>query len=181
MGELPASVAQPLANGPSSLQRNKSERHSRAVVQRPDALIVSGRLLLLQCSLAIRKPLTMSDTHALLALVDQWRDAYNDDPARMVRDCYAPDCKVYPMGKGVIDGHAGLLHVEEVVLHQAPRRTMSVERRHVSGNVVCVEAVLHDPDQGADWTLPFIAVLTVENGRIAIDRSYADWSRWPGL
>ncbi len=123
----------------------------------------------------------MSDATALLALADRWRDAYNVDAARMVRDCYAPDCQVYPMGMGVIEGHAGLLQVEEVVLKQAPRRTMSVERRHVSGNVVCVEAVLHDPDQGADWVLPFIAVLTVEDGRIAIDRSYADWSRWPGL
>lgn len=123
----------------------------------------------------------MPDPDALLALADRWRDLYNEDPARMVRDCYAPDCKVYPMGKGVIEGHAGLLHVEEVVLKQAPRRHMSVERRHVSDNIVCVEAVLRDPDRGADWALPFVAVLTVEDGRIAVDRSYADWSRWPGL
>jgi len=118
---------------------------------------------------------------ALLALVDTWRDTYNNDVSRMVRDCYAPDCRVYPMGLRVLEGQAGLQRAEDAVLKQAPRRRMRVERRHVSGNVVCVEAVLLDPDRGESWELPFVAVLTIEHGRIAIDRTYADWSRWPGL
>jgi ketosteroid isomerase-like protein len=56
-----------------------------------------------------------------------------------------------------------------------------IERTHASGDVVCVECVLSDPGRGDDWALPFVAVLTIRDGRIAIDRTYADWSRWPGL
>lgn len=123
----------------------------------------------------------MSTEQSLLALVDTWCETYNDDAPRMVRECYAEDCRVYPMGLGVIEGQAGLLAVEVAVLDKAPQRRMRVERRHVSGNVVCVEATLLNPAAGADWALPFVAVLTVEHGRIVTDRSYADWSRWPGL
>ncbi len=123
----------------------------------------------------------MSTDQALLALVDTWCTLYNDDPARMVRECYAETCLAYPMGLGVIEGHEGLLAVEATVLAKAPQRRMRVERRHVSGNVVCVEATLLDPAAGADWALPFVAVLSVEQGRIVSVRSYADRSRWPGL
>ncbi|MGE3771920.1 MAG: nuclear transport factor 2 family protein [Gammaproteobacteria bacterium] len=115
------------------------------------------------------------------ALVDRWRDTYNDDVARMVSDCYAPDCTVYPMGLSPIEGQDMLLRVEQAVLKKAPRRRMRVDRRHVCGNVICVEAVLLDPDQGGEWSLPFAAVLSIVDGRIATDRTYADWQRWPGL
>ncbi len=117
----------------------------------------------------------------LNTLVDRWRDTYNDDVARMVGDCYAPGCVVYPMGLAAIEGQDMLLRVERAVLKKAPRRRMRVERRHVCGDVVCVEAVLLDPDQGADWSLPFVAVLSTVDGRIVTDRTYADWQRWPGL
>ncbi|MCC7121312.1 MAG: nuclear transport factor 2 family protein [Gammaproteobacteria bacterium] len=115
------------------------------------------------------------------ALVDRWCTTYNEDVARMVGDCYAPDCVVHPMGLRAIEGQDMLLKVEQAVLRKAPRRRMRVERRHVCGNVACVEAVLLDPDRGDDWTLPFVAVLTIVDGRIAIDRTYADWRHWPGL
>lgn len=123
----------------------------------------------------------MSSEAALNTLVDRWRDTYNDDIPRMVGDCYAPGCVVYPMGLKPIEGQDMLLRVEEAVLKKAPRRRMRVDRRHVCGDVVCVEAVLLDPDQGADWSLPFVAVLSVADGRIVTDRTYADWQRWPGL
>jgi limonene-1,2-epoxide hydrolase len=118
---------------------------------------------------------------ATLALVDRWATYYNDDVVRMVTDCYAPGCKVYPMGLGVIEGHAHLHKVEAAVLAQAPKRRMRIEHVHASGNVVCVEATLLDADRGADFALPFVAVLTVIDDRIVSDRTYADWSRWPGL
>ena len=123
----------------------------------------------------------MAPKNELLALVDRWRDTYNNEVSRMVSDCYASDCRVYPMGLAVIEGQAGLQKVEDAVLKSAPHRRMGVERSHVCGNVVCVEAILLDPDKGEDWSLPFIAVLTIEQGRIVTDRTYADWSRWPGL
>lgn len=122
------------------------------------------------------------DTEKLLALVELWGQTYNEDVSRMVQECYAPNCRVYPMGRRVLEGRDWLQRAEEAVLRHAPRRRLRIERTHPCGNVVCVEAVLLDPDQGEDWSLPFVAVLTVDaDGRIAIDRTYTDWSRWPGV
>jgi len=123
----------------------------------------------------------MTDTAQNLALAQRWMHYYNDDVTRMVNDCYAPDCKVYPMGMGCFEGQAALQKVEDAVLAKAPKRRFDIERAHASGDVVCVEAILRDADQGAEWSLPFIAVLTFRNGHIVTDRTYADWSRWPGL
>lgn len=123
----------------------------------------------------------MTDRDDLPDLVARWRDCYNEDVARMVDECYAPDCTVHPMGLATIDGRAALHRVERAVLASAPQRRMRIERCHASGDVACVEATLLDPDRGADWTLPFVAVLTVRDGLIVNDRTYADWRRWPGL
>ena len=110
-----------------------------------------------------------------------WERLYNDDADRMVLDCYAPDCTIQPMGGTAIQGHDLLRKVEEVILKAAPRRYMRVDQRHADGDAVIVEAVLFDPDQGDDWQIPFVAVLTMKDGKIITDRTYADWSRWPGL
>lgn len=116
-----------------------------------------------------------------LELSRHWETLYNEDADRMVLECYAPDCVVSPMGGDSIQGHEVLRKVEAAISKAAPRRVMRVEQRHVAGDAVIVEAVLRDPDQGADWQIPFVAVLTCKDGRIINDRTYADWSRWPGL
>ena len=123
----------------------------------------------------------MANVESNLALVERWADYYNNDATRMVQECYAPTCKVSPMGMGVIEGQTGLQKVEDAVLAKAPRRYMEVVSRHAAGDVVCVEALLRDHDRGADWSVPFIAVLTIRDGRVITDRTYADWSKWPGL
>ena len=124
----------------------------------------------------------MSEQDTNLELTRQWEKLYNEDADRMVLDCYAPDCTVTAMGSGEpLHGHAILRKVEEVVLEAAPRRRLRVDQRHAAGGVVVVEAVLLDPDQGEDWQLPMVAVLTCKDGKIINDRSYADWSRWPGI
>ncbi len=123
----------------------------------------------------------MSTQQENLELTRQWEKLYNEDADRMVLDCYAPDCSVTPMGSETLHGHAVLRKVEQVVLEAAPRRRMRVDHRHAAGDAVIVEAVLLDPDQGDAWQLPFVAVLTCKDGKIATDRTYADWSRWPGL
>ena len=99
----------------------------------------------------------------------------------MVRECYAADCQVYPMGSRVIEGQAKLQKVEDAVLAQAPKRYLTIIRTHIAGDTACVEADLRDPDRGAEWSVPFVAVLTIRDGCVAVDRTYADWSRWPGL
>ena len=47
--------------------------------------------------------------------------------------------------------------------------------------MVVVEAVLVDADKGADWKIPFCAVLTFTDGKIVSDQTYADFSKWPGM
>jgi len=111
----------------------------------------------------------------------QYEDLYNNDIERFVRDVYTGDCTVYCMGGPTIRGAAEFLKVEQAVLKAAPGRRMRVVHRHAVGDKVIVEAVVTDPARGADWELPFVAVLICRDGKIHIDRSYAEWPRWPGL
>jgi hypothetical protein len=90
-----------------------------------------------------------------LAVAKQYEELYNTDIERFVRECYTPDCDVYAMGGGTIRGHEQFVQIEQSVLRAAPQRRMRVDRTHAVGDVVVVEAVLLDPDQGADWQLPF--------------------------
>ena len=113
-----------------------------------------------------------------LDLAKLYEELYNTDTARFVHECYTTDCEV---NGGFIRGHEQFDKVESAVLAAAPNRIMRVARRHASGNVVVVEAVLLDPDQGPDWKIPFCAVLTCRDGKIASDWTYADFTNWPGI
>ena len=107
-----------------------------------------------------------------------YEELYNSDIERFVTECYTTDCVV---NGGFIRGHEQFIQVERDVLAAAPKRKMRVDRRHVTGKVVVVEAVLLDPEQGDDWNLPFCAILTCRDGKTAADWTYADFSKWPGL
>ena len=113
-----------------------------------------------------------------LEVAKRYEDLYNTDVERFVHECYTSDCEV---NGGFIRGYEQFVQVEKNVLRAAPKRKMRVDRRHAAGNVVIVEAVLLNPDQGADWNLPFCAVLTCRDGKIATDWTYAEFSKWPGL
>ncbi|MBI3249640.1 MAG: nuclear transport factor 2 family protein [Deltaproteobacteria bacterium] len=113
-----------------------------------------------------------------LTVAKLYEDLYNTDAERFVRECYTPDCEV---NGGFIRGYEQFIQVEKNVLRAAPKRTMRVDRRYATGNAVIVEAVLLDPDKGAEWQLPFCAVLTCRDGKIASDWTYAEFSKWPGL
>ena len=108
-------------------------------------------------------------------------ELYSNDIERFVPECYTPDCTVYAMGAGVLKGAEQFLQVERAVLAAAPKRYMRLDHLHASGEVVTVEATLLDPDAGEDWAIPFVAVLTMRDEKIAIDRTYADYTNWPGL
>jgi ketosteroid isomerase-like protein len=119
----------------------------------------------------------MGETITGTELVSRWADAFNDDIEAMV-ELYAPDAVL----GGATMGHEKLLRFERRVLAAAPQRRMRIERAHACGDgVMVVEAVLTDPDQGPDWKVPFCAVLTVRDGRIVRDDTYAEFSRWPGM
>ncbi len=113
-----------------------------------------------------------------LEVAGSYEHLYNTDIERFVHECYAPDCEV---NGGMIRGHEQFVRVEQNVLDAAPKRKMHVHHRHVSGNVVVVEANLVNPDEGEDWRLPFCAVLTCRDGKIVTDWTYAEFSKWPGI
>ncbi len=113
-----------------------------------------------------------------LELAKLWEELYNSDTVRFAHECYTSDCEV---NGGLIRGHEQLIQVVQGVVAAAPKRKMRVERCHASGSVVIVEAVLLDSDQGPDWNIPFCAVLTCRDGKVASDRTYADFTNWPGL
>ncbi len=113
-----------------------------------------------------------------LAVAKQYEELYNTDVERFVYECYTPDCVV---NDGLIRGYEQFVQIEKNVLRAAPKRKMRVDRTYATGNVVIVEAVLLNPDQGSDWKLPFCAVLTCRDGKIATDWTYAEFAKWPGL
>lgn len=116
-------------------------------------------------------------TERNLALAEQWAQAFNSDVEKLITEFYAPDC----LFSGVEYGHERMLRFERRVIAAAPHRSIRVEKTHAVGDVVTVEAVLLDPDQGAEWELPFCAVLTWREGKVVSDNTYADLSRWPGM
>jgi ketosteroid isomerase-like protein len=111
-------------------------------------------------------------------VVERWVETFNHDIETLARELYAPDALL----GGVVMGPDKLIRFEQRVLKAAPKRYMTVEHTHPSGDdVIVIEGVLHDPDQGADWKLPFCVVLTITDGRIVRDDTYTDFSRWPGV
>jgi len=124
----------------------------------------------------------MSERHAHnLAVARRYVELYNTDPERFVRECYHADYKVGVMGIGWYDGIEKFIDVEKAVLKAAPGRRMRVKEMHATDDAVVVEAVVTDPARGADWELPFCAVLEIRGDKIAVDRTYAEFGKWPGL
>jgi ketosteroid isomerase-like protein len=113
----------------------------------------------------------------LVAKVRDWEETFNHDIERMVNELYAPDANL----GGVVMGPEKFLKFEKRVLAAAPKREMRITQTHVAGDTVTVEAILVDADRGADWKIPFCAVLTFANGRIVRDQTYAEFSKWPGM
>jgi len=116
-----------------------------------------------------------------LEVAKRYEELYNTDVERFVHECYAPDYVAHAMGIGHFSGLDKFVEVERKILRAAPKRIMRVDQFHASGNSVTVEAVLLDADKETDWQIPFCAVLVCRDGKIIIDRTYADFQKWPGL
>jgi ketosteroid isomerase-like protein len=114
-----------------------------------------------------------------LETVLNWAEFYNTDVPRMVTECYSPDCKVEVVGSLCYHGHKPFIILEKAVHKIAPRRVASGERVIATGNVAVVQGVLVDPDMGEKWETRFCAVLTFKNGKIVLDQTYLDFTRWP--
>jgi ketosteroid isomerase-like protein len=129
----------------------------------------------------IAKPQTPAQEKNL-ALVQQWRDLYNDaaDGGEFVKTCYAPTATVLFTGASV-QGHEQFMRLERAIKTAAPGRSMRIDRiRFMGDDVVVVEAVVLDSAQ-PDFFSPWIALLTIRDGKIVEDRTYLDPARWPGI
>jgi predicted SnoaL-like aldol condensation-catalyzing enzyme len=111
------------------------------------------------------------------ALAEQWAEAFNSDIDKLITELYAPDC----LFNGVEYGHDRMLRFERRVLTAAPQRSIRIAKTHAAGDVITIEGELLDPDRGAEWKLPFCAVLTWRDGKVVSDNTYAELSRWPGM
>jgi len=117
-----------------------------------------------------------------LALVERWRDLYNnaEDGGQFVLDCYAPEAKVLFTGASAT-GHEQFARLERAIKTAAPGRSMRVDRiRFIGDDVAVVEAVVLDAAQPGFFS-PWIALLTIRDGKIIEDRTYLDPAHWPGI
>lgn len=117
---------------------------------------------------------------ALQRLVRHWEHTYNTDVERLVQDCYAPDAHLC-FNMAEVRGHAQLASVVKGLLAACPTRRMRVDRILFSGaDTAIVEAVILD-DARAEFYSPFCAILRIRDGKIVLDRTYLEPTRWPGL
>ena len=118
---------------------------------------------------------------AMLKAVQRWHDLYNgDDVDQFVLETYAKDANVWFTGASA-HGHEQFLKVERGVKKGAPGRYMRIDHIHFLGDDrTIVEAVVLDRAR-PDYYSPWIAILTIKDGRIVNDRTYLDPTRWPGI
>lgn len=118
---------------------------------------------------------------AVLKVVQRWHDLYNgDDVDAFVKETYAKDANVWFTGASA-HGHEQFLKVENGVKKGAPGRYMRINHLDfLDDQRALVEAVVLDRAR-PDFYSPWIAILTVKDGKIVNDRTYLDPARWPGI
>lgn len=101
-----------------------------------------------------------------------WEAAWNNDPDRMVDECYAPDCVVRNMFSGhEIHGREALREVEHAIKAFDGSRHMKITNMVADGSVVAIQA---DVVFGGN-TGKAVAFLTFDqNGLIVSDHSYGE-------
>lgn len=118
---------------------------------------------------------------AMLKVIERWHDLYNsDDVEQFVLACYAKDANVWFTGASA-HGHDQFLSVETGVKTGAPGRYMRIDHVHfLDDERAIVEAAVLDRAR-PEFFSPWIAILTIKDGKIVNDRTYLDPSRWPGI
>lgn len=129
--------------------------------------------------IANAKPKTEAQK-AMLKVIDHWRDTYNNDVDKMIADTHAKDATVM-FNAARVAGHEQFLRLEKAIKAAAPGRMMRVDRvLFVDDQTAVVEAVILDKAR-PDFFSPWIALLTIRDGKIVQDRTYLEPHRWPGI
>lgn len=114
--------------------------------------------------------------------VEIWNNLFNTDLQAMVANSYTRDCVVHYMGLATVEGAAEFLEAEEKVLAAIPDRAFRIDHTHAVDDKVIVEAVLTFTNADREYIeTPFCAILNFKQGKIAIDRTYLDANKIPGL
>jgi hypothetical protein len=108
-----------------------------------------------------------------LAVASRYVEFYADTDAFV--QIYTEDCVI---NGGALVGREALHAFEKAYQTTSPNRTMEPKAIHVDGNVAIVEGVILDPDREEGWNVPFSAVLTIRDGLIASDYTYAEFSKF---
>ncbi|MGH8597217.1 MAG: nuclear transport factor 2 family protein, partial [Gammaproteobacteria bacterium] len=116
-----------------------------------------------------------------LEVVRHWEATYNEGPADVfIKESYAQDADVYFTGASA-HGHQQFIKLETAILAAAPGRKMRIDRILFSGDdIVIVEAVILDTAR-PEFFSPWVALLTIRDGKIVQDRTYLEPVRWPGI
>ena len=107
-----------------------------------------------------------------IELALKWQSAWNNDAMQMVDECYAPDCEVRDMFRGVtLKGREALRAVEKQIMASDPTRRMNITKIVAMNDTVVVEA--DAIFQNGAFTFQACAVLTFDDaGLIVSDHSY---------
>lgn len=115
------------------------------------------------------------------SVAERYVELYNTEPERFVRECYHVDYKVGAMGLGWYDDVEKFIDIEKLVFKATPLRRMRADCIRVTRTTVIVEAAVVDSDRSPNWELPFVAALEIRDDKIAVDRTYAELKKWPGI
>lgn len=105
-------------------------------------------------------------------LTKRWEKAWNEDPDRMVDECYAPDCVVINMFTGTeLHGREELRVMERAIKAFDGTRYMVITNMVASGDVVAVQADLIV----GNYKGKAVAFLTYNaDGLVVSDHSYGE-------
>lgn len=99
-----------------------------------------------------------------------WIACWNDDPHRMIADCYAADCVVENRISGLrINGAAELAEVEDALLAFDGERRMDLATLTASDDRVALELIVH---MGGAILNACVVLTFGRDGRIRSDHTY---------
>jgi nuclear transport factor 2 (NTF2) superfamily protein len=102
-----------------------------------------------------------------------WELTWNSDPMRMVDECYAPDCEVRDMIRGLtFHGREELRAVEKQILATDSTRRMKITKMVPSGDTVAVEMDAYWLDDTVSITACVVLTFGAD-GLILSDHTYS--------
>jgi len=113
---------------------------------------------------------TLSSSIDIESAIATWVDLFNNDPHRMVDECYADDATISIPGFFEFYSSRALHQAETATLKAFPNRRVTVVRTHIYGEFAVVEGVYYYGTGIRDTH--FCTLLRFRDGLIISDRTY---------